>query len=386
MSRTTHLGQSQITGDPFRSISLKQAKDSFILILALVLATYLMLVSILATQAFDPKLSDLSTPRARLDQSLSKIVNRGSPETLKQFSTTITMDFGNLDPLLESVRQNSGLGEYVKRLADQLKFYGAVLGEQPKAFGPRTKEQVDFLMQQFEIENHDHFGVRQAQGHVDDLIRFFQKWVSDWGLSAKKCRDAISSELSLFTDFTEKIKVAAGVPQGNGDFPPWPNPLMGVGMASDCDFNVALSNADVPKRKPTDEALGPVGRISEWLLRTESREIALMTGLFGFGLFGAVSATFIRPSLKNDRATGTVFIRGIAAAILVYLVVVGGLAVFTRESIPNPYAVYFACLVAAVFSDDVWKWARRRQRDSFAAPKLKTKPKTPPHDQTGERP
>ncbi|MBH5396323.1 hypothetical protein HZZ13_00615 [Bradyrhizobium sp. CNPSo 4010] len=219
---------------------------------------------------------------------------------------------------------------------------------------------------------------------MDDLIRFFQKWVSDWGLSAKKCRDAISTELSLFTDFTDKIKIAASAPQGNGDFPPWPNPLMGVGMTSACDFNTALSNSDVPKRKATDETLGPIGQISDWLLRTESRDIALMTGLLGFGLFGALSASFIRPSQAKDRATIIIFVRGMAAAILVYLVVVGGLAVFTRDATPNPYAVYFACLVAAVFSDDVWKWARQRQQERFAEPKPKPKPKTALHDHTAE--
>jgi hypothetical protein len=381
MSTTTHLDQSQTPERPLRSLNFKQAKDRFILGLALVIATYLMSVSILATQLFDPKLADLSAPKARLDQSLSRIVNRDAPATLKQFSTTITVEFGNLDPLLQSVRQNSGLGEYIRRLAEQLKFYADVLGAQPKAFAPKAKEEFEFLMQQFDIENHDHFGIRQAQAHVDDLIRFFEKWVSDWGLSAKKCRDAISTEVSLFTDFTDKIKIAASVPDGKGDFPPWPNPLMGVGMASGCDFDAALSNSGVPKRKPTDESLGPIGRFSEWLLRTESRDIAIMTGLFGFGLFGAVSATFIRPSLANDRSITTIFVRGMAAAILVYLVVIGGLAVFTRESIPNPYAVYFACLVAAVFSDDVWQWARQRQQESFAA-----EPKTPPHDQQVKTP
>ena len=57
----------------------------------------------------------------------------------------------------------------------------------------------------------------------------------------------------------------------------------------------------------------------------------------------------------------SVFIRGVSAAIVVFLAVYGGLAVFAAgEADPNPYAVLFAVLVAAVFSDDAWNWARSK--------------------------
>ena len=358
-------GQTRAEGTS-RSITFNQARDGFTLALTLALATYLMLVSILATQIFDPKLADLSAPRARLEQGLSKIIANDAPESLKQLPGTITIDFGNMTAFLDSIRQNSGLGEYVQRLADQLKLYAGILKDQPNIFVGKAKQEAEFIQQQFEIENHDHFGLRQAQAHVDELIRYFQKWVSNWTLTAKKCRDSIGGEQSLFIDFTDKIKNAIkSNPQGNGDFPQWPNPLLGATLSIDCDFDAASSNVDVPKRESTDKSLGPIGGIAEWLLKTESRDIALMTGLLGFGLFGAVSASFIRPSTTGSRITSTVFVRGMSAAVLVYLVVLGGLAVFSRELIPNPYAVFFACLVAAVFSDDVWKWARHRQQISF---------------------
>ena len=49
---------------------------------------------------------------------------------------------------------------------------------------------------------------------------------------------------------------------------------------------------------------------------------------------------------------------------------VGGIAVFTRsDPEPNPYAVFLACFIASVFSEDVWEWARRRQNDQLGGPK-----------------
>ena len=135
-----------------------------------------------------------------------------------------------------------------------------------------------------------------------------------------------------------------------------------------CDFNTALSNGGIPARDPVDPSLGVFGSMAGWLLQTESRGLILITGLLGFGLFGALSASFIRPNMSATDRQETVFVRGIAAAILVYLAVVGGLAVFTRKSTPNPYAVYFACLVAAVFSEDVWNWAQQRQKKSLDPP------------------
>jgi hypothetical protein len=98
-----------------------------------------MLVSVLATQLFDPKLADLSVPRARLEQSLSRIITKDAPESLKQVSGAIVVDYGDMTPSLESIRTNSGLSEYVKRLADQLKLYTEALKNQPAIFASLSR-------------------------------------------------------------------------------------------------------------------------------------------------------------------------------------------------------------------------------------------------------
>jgi hypothetical protein len=111
---------------------------------------------------------------------------------------------------------------------------------------------------------------------------------------------------------------------------------------------------------------GPFAVVAQWLLRTKSQALALITGMLGFGLLGAAIATFVRPpdtagasSPAGDAAT--IIIRGLAAAIVVFLAVKGGLAIVsTSEAEPNAYVLFFTCLVGAVFSEGVWKWAKTK--------------------------
>src|SRR5206468_3601295 len=49
---------------------------------------------------------------------------------------------------------------------------------------------------------------------------------------------------------------------------------------------------------------------------------------------------------------------GVTAALVVFL---GSYAILgDQTSEPNPYIVFVTCLVGAVFSEDIWSWARER--------------------------
>lgn len=118
---------------------------------------------------------------------------------------------------------------------------------------------------------------------------------------------------------------------------------------------------------------GPFGAVAKWLLTTKSLALTLITGMLGFGLLGASVASFVRAQLPNPAQTPAkaeaweVIIRGVSAALVIFLAVKGGLAIFgssTQE--PNPYMLFLTCLVGAVFSDDVWAWARQRLQDGLA--------------------
>jgi hypothetical protein len=59
--------------------------------------------------------------------------------------------------------------------------------------------------------------------------------------------------------------------------------------------------------------------------------------------------------------------RGVGAAIVVFLATYGGLAIFAGAGAqPNAYIVLFTCFLAAVFSDEVWKWSRERLIERLA--------------------
>lgn len=123
---------------------------------------------------------------------------------------------------------------------------------------------------------------------------------------------------------------------------------------------------------------GPFGWISKWLLRTKSMALALITGMLGFGLFGAAISTIVRERAAGNPGTdariGDVVIKGLSAAIVVFLAVEGGLAVFTttRSQEPNAYVLFFTCLVGAVFSENVWSWAQSRLTRDLPSPRRAT--------------
>jgi hypothetical protein len=111
---------------------------------------------------------------------------------------------------------------------------------------------------------------------------------------------------------------------------------------------------------------GPFGVVARWLLQTKSLPLTLITGMLGFGLLGSAIATFVRRGPEREQVSLTaevtsVLVRGLSAAVVVFLAVKGGLAIFSSgDNEPNAYVVFLTCLVGAVFSEDVWIWARKK--------------------------
>lgn len=118
---------------------------------------------------------------------------------------------------------------------------------------------------------------------------------------------------------------------------------------------------------------GIFGLISGWLLQANSYALILITGMLGFGLFGSLISSVVREQrqrkpgqpLVSDLSSAV--IRGLSAAVVVFLSVKGGLAVFTTEEVePNSYVLFFTCLVGAVFSENIWEWAREKLGEKFS--------------------
>jgi hypothetical protein len=117
------------------------------------------------------------------------------------------------------------------------------------------------------------------------------------------------------------------------------------------------------------------GSIADWLTDTQSIDLVLIIGMFGFGLLGAAISSFITSSKKDLKDPTTplvsdmsvVIIRGFSAAIVIFLATKGSIAVMnTGSNEPNPYVLFFACLVGSVFSERIWEWAKKQISTKFS--------------------
>jgi hypothetical protein len=138
-----------------------------------------------------------------------------------------------------------------------------------------------------------------------------------------------------------------------------------------------LSSADYPMTIPTvpspGDDLGIFRDIAQWLIKPLSMSLVLIVGMLGFGLFGSVISTFVKEAKEKVDKDGMiisditgVIVRGVSAAIVIFLGVKGGLAIFSSgEGDPNPYALFFTCLVGAVYSEKIWEWAKQKLAGNF---------------------
>jgi hypothetical protein len=137
---------------------------------------------------------------------------------------------------------------------------------------------------------------------------------------------------------------------------------------------------DAPGPVPLGQSLGPMRFIGAWLLNADSLPLALIVGMVGLGLLGSVISTFLSlPAAMRTSEGGVAMekldfsrmvLRGLSAALIVFLAAQGGLAVLSSgDGVANPYIVLLACFVSAVFSETVWQWTYQWLKTSFPSGK-----------------
>ncbi|MBO6517076.1 MAG: hypothetical protein JJ975_11050, partial [Bacteroidia bacterium] len=233
------------------------------------------------------------------------------------------------------------------------------------------------LTTEYEASLKDGTKAKQRRIYKNDLVGWYSDFHKKW------TQQAVSRKSMLVNILNEMREVVSG-PTGDSIQPISSDRVQSVlGSIKDYSDKQELASLVRPQEKPyprkqsVAEDYGFFRAISSWLLQTGSLSLALIAGLFGFGLFGSIGSTFIRRRLaKLSGKVETeaivlgdlqgILINGVSAAIVVFLGVKGAVLAFTQEGGElNPYMLFFTCLVASVFSEDVWVWARKKLNETL---------------------
>jgi len=228
----------------------------------------------------------------------------------------------------------------------------------------------DAAIRVYEISNLDRKGNREQAQHFLLINNWYTQRSADFEAALNPCRASLENLDRSLLSFTDNVQQELA-DETSPYFYPDRNAFQIFDEPRKTCTDITLTT-EVPERPALGSSyLGPFGVVASWLLKTESLPLALITGLLGFGLLGAACSTFIREQrTKRDvlivqDLTG-VIVRGVSAAIVVFLAVEGGLAIFAAgSSEPNPYVLLLTCFVAAVFSEKIWEWAQERVIGNF---------------------
>lgn len=252
-------------------------------------------------------------------------------------------------------------------------------------FGDEVQGLIDRAVAFYRTESSLRLGSRETAQHFSALQDWFLFVTSDYGQSRDACDRALASAIRLQRDDARRARQALAdldaVKARDIGRDALEDEVSAILMALSDSFVRGETRAPVdveecasysvlryglPPRPGYGTSLGTVGFAIGWLLGAESMPVTLITGLVGFGLLGALVGRFVRrPGLPGEQDeigdVAVVVFGGFVAALIVYLAAYGGLAIATEGGgNPNPYVVFAACLVGAVYSSDVWEEARRR--------------------------
>lgn len=233
----------------------------------------------------------------------------------------------------------------------------------------------------YEVVNLDRKGSRQRGDHFIRIVTSFNAHTARSDSVLRALNAAVAGVDRELMSWGRTMRGWLGAPSLYVSDDDYAEALVPVNFAIARADEVAARSAPpawpVPRRGEMGTDLGPFGYVAGWLLRTESLPLVLIAGMLGFGLLGSVASTIVREQKRRSPGDppvpdlARVVIRGASAAVVVFLMVEGGLSVFSSgAATPNPYMLLLTCLVAAVFGEDVWKatqsWFNERLETAMA--------------------
>jgi hypothetical protein len=325
------------------------------MLLALLAAAYLALTAVIAVPSFREEAVNINK---QLDD-LREALKRERDEIGKLEATLPSKDWRDR---LEKVA-TSNLPNVAQSARMLLVFYRDAALHTPEFLDGWANALEIAIQQKFATENRGRIGLRSTERHRDELVLQFHNLIVQVKSGSQFCDGLMDDTL---TELEARAKQQTAIGTATASSSPRDDVVADrlANLQQKCILYSPVNMA-LPERGRLEDSLGIFGSAAAWLLRTENPDLALITGLIGFGLLGALGASFIRSVPGGDTASRDlvpIFVRGTTAAFLVFLVVMGGIAIFTNsDPKPNAYAVFFTCFVAAVFSEDVWAWARTTQ-------------------------
>lgn len=272
----------------------------------------------------------------------------------------------------QSSRPNPLIQYYEKDFARRYAAFNSRWNEIRGQFFVDQSNVMERAIEVFDLSNRGRKGVRETEQHFLNIDLWYRRWWADRSAALNTCRASVDKYRSGISQMSDLAEATAMNDSGASSFFTSFSKTLSD-YEENAQYNCTISNAadyEIPLREDFGGYLGVFGSASKWLLKTESLSLVLIAGLLGFGLLGAACSTFIRnvptrnPGDPFVKDLAGVVLRGGSAAVMIFLAVYGGLAVFAGPNTnPNPYVVLFTCLLAAVYSDIAWDWAANELRE-----------------------
>jgi hypothetical protein len=234
-------------------------------------------------------------------------------------------------------------------------------------------EYVQTASSNFQATLDKNLGKRHTDRYYYDLLNWFSATMGRIQSVLSRCQSQATQFVGESSQSLERVTSA--LEQTETDFNPvfreYYNQKQGLWRRQTDILGVSCVSLDLSPAPPPPTiaaSLGDLGIWTKWLIDTERMPVVIIVGLVGFSLLGATVSRAVRVQ-TDDRPRAaftlddllTVIAGGTTAAVVVFLAAYGGLAVLGNSNgDPNPYIVFATCLIAAVYSEDVWTWARRR--------------------------
>lgn len=377
---------NQKTATQSKGLKLDATKQNFLFFAILAFAGYLSIVAIITIPSLQevPNISE-EVKVERLSQQMNDMYTQWNGRTSAESEQT--NPFAEID---EYIVENSETTRSTKRWINEYKNELNRVRDQHKTLMEDAKVQLEDSMEgavlEYETTSVSRKGSLETIEHFSSLIAWYRRLINEQDAQIKYCKlriEYIESTMSAWGKAALDQLKSEGT-ESNIDRIPVGN----IDIQSACTIIDPSQTELIPERPELGSNLGPFSNVASWLLKTESLPLAQIVGMMGFGLLGSAIASLVRQNnVKLGQGKpivedlGIFVIRGATAAVVVFLSVKGGLAIFTSGSgEPNPYVLLFTCLVGAVFSEDVWQrageWLKKPKKDDDAPP-----PPAPPKPQ-----